>query len=162
MFLNCGAGEDSLRVLGLQRDQTKINPEYSLEGLMLRLQYFSHLCEEPTYWKRPWCWERLRAGGKGGRQRGWSDGITYSVDMSLSKLWETVKDRKAWHAAHPWGHKKLDTAERLNNSIRTQVRIFRRLKEKNKDTQNEDVPPHPKKIIVNKTSRREENQSEIL
>ena len=42
MFLNCGAGEDSLRVLGLQRDQTKINPEYSLEGLMLRLQYFSH------------------------------------------------------------------------------------------------------------------------
>ena len=45
MFLNCGAREDSLRVLGLQRDQTKINPEYSLKGLMLKLQYFSHLSD---------------------------------------------------------------------------------------------------------------------
>ena len=45
----------------------EINPEYSLEGLMLKLklQYFVHLCEEPTNWKRPWCWERLKAGGEG-------------------------------------------------------------------------------------------------
>ena len=50
----------------------EINPEYSLEGLMLKLklQYFSHLCEELTLWKRAWCWERLKAkGDEGGR--GW-------------------------------------------------------------------------------------------
>ena len=43
----------------------EINPEYSLEGLMLKLQYFGYWCEEPTHWKRPWCWERLKAGREG-------------------------------------------------------------------------------------------------
>ena len=49
-----------------------ISPGISLEGLMLKLklQYFGHLCEEPPPWKRPWCWERLRAGGEGDH-RGW-------------------------------------------------------------------------------------------
>ena len=48
----------------------EISPD-SLEGLMLKLQYFGHSwCEEPTHWKRPWCWERVRARGKGG-DRGW-------------------------------------------------------------------------------------------
>ena len=46
----------------------------------------------------------------------WSDGITNSVDMSLSKLQEIVKHRQAWRAAVPWGHKELDTIERLNNN----------------------------------------------
>ena len=52
----------------------KINPEYSLERLRLKLklQYFATWCEELTHWKRPWCWERLKAGGEGDN-RGWDD-----------------------------------------------------------------------------------------
>ena len=78
-----------------------INPEYSLEGLMLKLklQYFGHRCAVLTHWKRPWCWERLRARGEGG-DRGW-DGWIASLTQ-WTGVWANamiVKDREAWCAA---------------------------------------------------------------
>ena len=54
--------------------------------------------EELTHWKRPWCWERVKAGGKGDN-RGYDGWISSSMDMSLSKILQLVMDREAWHAA---------------------------------------------------------------
>ena len=66
----------------------KINPDYSLEGLILKLKLSNTLatwCEELTHWKRPWCWERLKAGGEGGN-RGW-DGWMASLTQWI-RVWE--------------------------------------------------------------------------
>ena len=77
----------------------EINSEYSLEGLMLKMNSNTLAWwEKLTHWKRPWCWERLKAGGEGEnrRQDGWMASLT---KWSLSKLWEMVKDREDWLAA---------------------------------------------------------------
>ena len=100
----CGAGED-LRVPWTARRSyqsilKEINSQYSLEGLMLKLQYFGHLMRRANSLEKTLMLGKNEGNERRGQQRmRWLDSSTGSMDMNLSQLWEIVKDRGTWHAA---------------------------------------------------------------
>ena len=82
----------------------EIDPEYSLEGLMLKLklQYFGHLMQRADSLEKTLMLGKTEGKRRRGRPRmRWLDSTINSMDMNFSKLWETVKDREAWHASSP-------------------------------------------------------------
>ena len=111
-----------LRVLWTARRSNQsilkeISPEYSLEGLMLKLQYLTTWCEEPTHWKRPCCWERLKAGGDG-NDRGWDGWMKSQIQWiwvweNYSTSWSTGKHGVLQSMG---GSKEMDMTEQLNKS----------------------------------------------
>ena len=112
MLLNCGVGEDSWESLGLQGDQTSQSSRKSVLIIHWKDWCWSWSsnplatwCEELTHWKRPWCWERLKAVGEGD-DRGWDGWMA-----SLTRWIWVWASSGSWCC--PWGRKESDMTERL-------------------------------------------------
>ena len=121
MLLNFGVGEDSWESLGLQGDPTSpfwrrsvLNMHWKDWCWSWSSNTLATWCEDPTHWKRPWCWERLKAGGEGDH-RGWDGWMASPTRWT----WVWASSRSWWWTRKPsvlqlMGHKKSDTTERRN------------------------------------------------
>ena len=128
MLLNCGVGEDSWESLGLQGDQTSQSQRKSVMNIHWKDWCWSWSsdslatwCKGLTDWKRPWCWEKLKAGGEGDDR--WWDGWMASLTQWT---WVWVSSRSWWWTeslacCSPWGHKESDMTERLNGTELTEA-----------------------------------------
>ena len=124
MLLNCGVAED-LRVPQTARRSNhsilkEITPDYSLEGLMLKpkLQYFGHWCEGPAVWKRPWCWERLKAGRERG-DRGWDDWMASLTQWT----WVWANSRRYWRTGKAGAFQSMGS-QRVGHNWKQQVSAY--------------------------------------
>ena len=121
MLLNCGVGEDFWEGLDCKEikpvNTKEISPEYSLEGLMLKLklQYLATWCKELTHLKRLWWWERLKTGERDDRGwDGWMASPTRWTWVWLEQALGVGDGQGSLSCCSPWGCKECDTTERLN------------------------------------------------